>query len=112
MAVGQPSDQRSPDSRAEPAPSQPAPKLGSRPARTYASPDTRDIADGRQYPPTPTVVTLKKINAPEPVPASGFDWLAAVAGAAATLGVILLMTASAVIVTRLRAHRDQPVAAT
>jgi hypothetical protein len=140
VAVGQPSDQRSPDSRAEPAQSEPAQDLRSPDTRdaalaqeryytSYAdktdaaeariaarqdlrSPDTRDIADGRQYPPTPTVVTLKKINAPEPVPASGFDWLAAVAGAATTVGVILLMTASAVIVTRLRAHRDQPVAAT
>jgi hypothetical protein len=76
------------------------------------SPDTRDIADGRQYPPTPTVVKLKEIEAPEPVTATGFDWVAAVAGAASTLGVILLMTAAAVIVTRRRAHRDQPVSAT
>jgi hypothetical protein len=76
------------------------------------SPDTRDIADGREYPPTPTVVALKEIKAPEPVPATGFDWIAAVAGAATALGVILLMTAATVIVTRRRAHRDQPVAAT
>jgi hypothetical protein len=76
------------------------------------SPDTRDIADGREYPPIPTVVTLKEIKAPEPVPATGFDWLAAVTGAATTLGAILLMITSAVIVTRRRAHRDQPVAAT
>ena len=75
------------------------------------SPDTRDIADGREYPPTPIVVTLKATNAPDPAPAAGFDWAAALVGAAAALGAILL-AAAAVIVVRRRAYRDQPIATT
>jgi hypothetical protein len=75
------------------------------------SPDTRDIAAGREYPPTPTVVTLKEIPPSDPV-ATGFDWSAAVAGAATALGLFLVMGVAAVIVTRRRSHRDQPLAAT
>lgn len=71
------------------------------------SPDTRDVAAGREYPPTPTVVSLKEITPAEP--ATGFDSASAAVGAATLCG-ILLMTAAAVIVTRRRAHRDQPVA--
>ena len=75
------------------------------------APDTRDVAAGREYPPTPTVVTIKEIQ-PLEQSTTGFDWFAAVAGAAAALGLILLMTATVMIVTRRRAHRDQPLAAT
>ena len=92
-------------------PSYPSPVIDVATSRIEArqdlrSPDTRDIAAGREYPPAPTVVSLKEINPAEPAP--GFDWAAAVAGAV-TLGLILLMTAAIVIVTRRRAHR-QPVA--
>jgi hypothetical protein len=75
------------------------------------SPDTRDVAAGREYPPTPTVVTLKQVEPSNPVD-TGFDWFAAVAGAGIVLGLVLLMSGTAVIVTRRRAHRDQPLAAT
>jgi hypothetical protein len=47
------------------------------------SPDTRDIADGREYPPVLTVVTLKETEASKPVSATESDWLASAAGAAA-----------------------------
>ena len=70
------------------------------------APDTRDVAAGREFPPTPTVVSLKEITPPEPAP--NFDWAAAAAGAL-TLGLLLLMTGAIVIVTRRRAHRP-PVA--
>jgi hypothetical protein len=91
-------------------PSQAALRIAAR--QDLRSPDTRDVADGRQYPPTPTVVTLKEIRTPEAVPAADFDWIAATAGAATTLGMILLIGGGAAIITRRRAHRDQPVAAT
>ena len=79
------------------------------PRQDMRSPDTRDIAEGRTYPATPTVVTLKQ--APNPVPAAGFDWGAALAGAGTALAVLLLGAAAAALVVRHRAHGDQPVAA-
>jgi hypothetical protein len=72
------------------------------------SPDTRDIAAGREYPPTPTVVTLREARAPE-VTNSGFNWVAALTGASAAFGLILLTTAAALLIRR-RTHREQPVA--
>jgi hypothetical protein len=87
----------------------PASRIAAR--QDLRSPDTRDIAAGRKYPPVPTVVTLEPVKAPEPRPAAGFDWVAGIAGAGAALGVILLAAGAAVLVTRRRAHRDQPVAA-
>lgn len=83
----------------------PASRIAAR--QDLRSPDTRDIADGREYPPTPTVVTLK---APESVPTSTFDWVAAVAGAAIMFGVVLLM-AAALVLARRRTRRHQPVTA-
>jgi hypothetical protein len=58
------------------------------------SPDTRDIADGREYPPVQTVVTLKETEASKPVSATGSDWLASAAGAAAYARVRLLLPES------------------
>lgn len=81
------------------------------PAQDLRSPDTRDVAAGRKYPPTPTVVSLKTVQPPAHVPATGFDWAAAATGAASVLSVILLLTAAALIVTRRHASPDQPVAA-
>jgi hypothetical protein len=81
------------------------------PAQDLRSPDTRDVAAERKYPPTPTVVSLKKVQPPAQIPATGFDWAAAATGAVSALSIILLMTAAALIVTRRRASRDQPVAA-
>jgi len=75
------------------------------------SPDTRDIAQGREHPPTPTVITLTETRAPEAT-SSGFDWIAALAGACASLGLVALTTAAALTVSRHRAHHDQPAAAT
>jgi hypothetical protein len=81
------------------------------PAQDLRSPDTRDVAAERKHPPTPTVVSLKTVQPPAHIPATGFDWAAAATGAAAVLSVILLLTAAALIITRRRASRDQPVAA-
>jgi hypothetical protein len=74
------------------------------------SPDTRDVAAGRKYPPTPTVVSLRPIEVPASVSADSFDWVAAVAGAGAAIGIMLLIMSGALLVVRRRAHRDQPVA--
>ena len=75
--------------------------------RDMRSPDTRDIAEGRKYPSTPTVVTLREVRPPEAT-SSGFDWTAATAGAGAALGVIL-MAAAGVLLNRRRTH-EPPVA--
>jgi hypothetical protein len=63
------------------------------------SPDTRDVAAGREYPPIPTVVTLREVHQPE-VSNSGFDWVAAGAGAGSVLGVILLTSGGGLLVRR------------
>lgn len=106
-------------------------------AQDLRSPDTRDIAAGREYPTNPTArndpqrasqiytdaqrrlverfkrgssygealtaarqASLKEIKAPEPVTAAGFDWAAAAAGAAAALGLTLLMASGALVIRR------------
>ena len=51
--------------------------------------------------------TLKEIKAPQPASVTGFDWVAAAAGAAAALGLVLLMTAGVLLVRR-RAQRERP----
>ena len=71
------------------------------------SPDTRDAADGRTPDTFPVVV-------PQPAPAvpvagSAFDWMDAVVGFAAALGVVLLLTAG-LLLARRRTRRDHPLA--
>jgi hypothetical protein len=63
------------------------------------SPDTRDAAEGRTPDMWPVVVPQ-----PAPVVESGFDWLDAVVGFAAAIGLVLLLTAGALLARRRTRH--------
>lgn len=71
------------------------------------SPDTRDAAEG--YHPTAIAGAVPVADAAT-APATGFDWTAALVGAAAAVGLVLLMAAG-VLLARRRTDRDQPAAA-
>jgi hypothetical protein len=71
------------------------------------SPDSRDYAEGRY--PSPVAGPVPVAETPT-APAAGFDWTAAAVGAAAALGLVLLMAAGVLLVRR-RTHPDQPAAA-
>ena len=91
-------DLRSPDTREAAAQAAPA-------VQDLRSPDTRDAAEGRTPDTFPAVVPQ-----PAPVAESGFDWLDAVVGFAAALGLVLLLTAG-VVLGRRRTRRHHPLAA-
>jgi hypothetical protein len=76
-------------------------------AQDLRSPDARDYAGGR-YP--ATVAGPVPVAETPTAPVAGFDWMDALVGAAAALGLVLLMTAGVLLVRR-RTHPDQPAAA-
>jgi hypothetical protein len=96
-------DLRSPDTRDA--------ALTATTAQDLRSPDTRDPAVQGALAPEqlPDAGTLRPQPHVVEVSAGGFDWVAAVIGAAGAVGAILLITA-AVLLARRHTHRDQPVA--